>query len=861
MSIAPGTRLGPYEVVSPLGAGGMGEVYRAKDTRLKRDVAVKILPASLSSDPERLRRFELEAETAGRLNHPNILAIYDIGMHDDAPYVVSELLEGETLRDRLSEGPLGPRRAIEYARELASGLAAAHEKGIVHRDLKPENVFVTTDGRIKILDFGLAKLTQPDFGMSGATNLPTVPPGTEPGVVLGTVGYMSPEQVRGAPVDHRSDVFSFGAILYEMLTGARAFRGDSAVETMNAILKEEPPEPSESGRRVPPGLERIVRHCVEKNPALRFQSARDLAFDLESLSETSSAARTRVLPSPSARRRGLFPVLAGLALLGIAAAAGYLAGARTGRPRFPTFQRLTFQNGTVFFARFGPDGQTIVYSASWDGAPYQLFSTRPGSAESRTLGLPPAYIASISGDGEMAVVLNPTDVALGAGTLARVPLAGGAPRPILQDVRLASWAPDGKNLAVTRMVGRRQRVEFPVGKPIYETEGFVNDLRVSPDGNRIAIEETLAHTYTGGTGWIGFLDRAGKRTTLYTGWVRNCGLDWSPDGREVWFAIPDPSGAFRDFLASSRPGTTRTLMRVPGPVTIQDVSRDGRILFTRESARLSARFGAVGGKTERTLSWLDESLVADLSRDGRFLLFSEVGGGGGSRGAVYLRPTGGGDAVRLGEGFALALSPDGTWALTMDASTPPRLILLPAGVGQPKSLPIAGFETYYFARWLPDGKRIFFNANPAGRAIRCHVLDLAGGAPRAIGPEGASCRASSPDGKLLALTAADQSLSLYPVDGGSPARPVPGWPAGATPIQWSADGAALFYALSSDIPGEIHRFDLATGRSQVWQQLAPGDLGGVQTITSPVITPDGQIYAYTFARLLGDLYVADWGSR
>ncbi|HSE63164.1 MAG TPA: protein kinase [Thermoanaerobaculia bacterium] len=855
MSIAPGTRFGPYEVLGPLGAGGMGEVYRANDTRLKREVAVKILPASFSADGDRLRRFELEAETAGRLNHPNILAIYDIGTHDGAPYVVSELLEGQTLRDRLSEGTLTPRRAIDFARQLAAGLAAAHEKGIVHRDLKPENVFVTSDERIKILDFGLAKLTQPDLPAVGQTSLPTSP-GTEPGVVLGTVGYMSPEQVRGAPVDHRADVFSFGAILYEMLTGARAFRGDSAIETMNAILKEDPPEPVQSGRSVPPVLDRIVRHCLEKNPALRFQSVRDLAFDLETLSETSSAATAVVLPSARQRSR-VVPVLAGLLLIALAAGAGYLAAGRAKGRSSPSYQRLTFRNGTVFFARFAPDGQTIVYSAAWDGEPFQLFSSRPGSAESRSLGLPPGYISSISDDGEMAIVLNPTG-GFGAGTLAQVPLAGGAPRPILDGVRLASWAPDGKTLAVNRVVGGRQRVEYPIGKILYETEGFVNDIRVSPDGNRVAIEETLARTFVGGgTGWVGFVDRTGKRTTLYSGWIRNCGLGWSPDGKEVWFGVPDRSGAFRDVLASSGPGATRLLARMVGPMTIHDVSRDGRLLFTRETVRLNALAGIEGESGERTLTWLDESLVADLSSDGRTLLLSEIGGGGGARGAVYVRATSGGDAVRLGEGGALALSPDGKWALTVEASTPPRLTLLPTGVGQPNPLPVSGFENYYFARWLPDGKRIFFDANPPGRKIRCHVLDLPGGPPRPVGPEGGSCWAASPDGKLLAVTASDETLALYPVDGVGSVRAVPGWKSGAKPIQWSADGGSLYFVAESNIPVEILRFDLATGQSQAWRQLAPSDRAGVQSISSPLITPDGRTYAYTYLRLTGDLYLAE----
>src|SRR5499433_3101882 len=281
--IAGATRLGPYEIIAPLGAGGMGEVYRARDTRLGRDVAVKVLPSSFAEDKERLQRFQQEACAAGALNHPNILVIHHIDTHEGAPYIVSELLEGETLRQRLGGSAFAQRRAIDYASQIARGLAAAHEKGIVHRDLKPDNVFVTNDGRIKLLDFGIAKLTQPD-GTPSQTDIPTRRVDTDPGKVMGTVGYMSPEQVRGRAADHRSDIFSLGAILYEMLCGNRAFRRESGVETMNAILKEDPPELSQTNHNVAPALQRVVDHCLEKNPEERFQSARDLAFALEALS-------------------------------------------------------------------------------------------------------------------------------------------------------------------------------------------------------------------------------------------------------------------------------------------------------------------------------------------------------------------------------------------------------------------------------------------------------------------------------------------------------------------------------------------------------------------------------------------------
>src|SRR6267154_5910722 len=351
MALASGTKLGPYEIVSPLGAGGMGEVYRAKDTRLGREVALKILPESFASEPERLRRFEQEARAVAALNHPNILAIHDIGAQGDGPkatpFLVSELLEGETLRAILDRGALAQRKTIEYGVQIAHGLAAAHEKSIVHRDLKPENIFVTRDGRIKILDFGLAKLAQPE-----GDHAETITHQTEAGVVLGTVGYMSPEQVRGKPADHRSDLFSFGAILYEMLSGRRAFHGETSADTMSAILRGESPGLAETNRGIAPGLEQIVQHCLEKNPEERFQSARDIAFDLQLLSgQTPTSARESAVSAPKFRK-WLRHAAVGAATIGIFLA-GYFSGGRSSSPS-PKFRQLTFQRGSIQSAAFAP---------------------------------------------------------------------------------------------------------------------------------------------------------------------------------------------------------------------------------------------------------------------------------------------------------------------------------------------------------------------------------------------------------------------------------------------------------------------------------------------------------------------------
>jgi serine/threonine protein kinase len=482
MPLTAGTKLGPYEIQSPLGAGGMGEVYRARDTRLDRTVALKILPGAFSTDPDRLHRFQHEAKILSALNHPNVLAIYDVGEQNGVRFLVSEFLEGQSLRDTLAAGTLSRRRLIEYALDVAKGLAAAHEKGIVHRDLKPDNVFITRDDRVKVLDFGLAKQV-PETGSHDSATMTGAGP-TIPGTVMGTVGYTSPEQVRGLPLDHRSDIFSFGAVLYEMASGNRAFRGDSSVETMNAILKDEVPELSESSAHVSPGLDRIIRRCLEKKPERRFQSASDLAFALDALSAGSGISQPAASTPLSIKKPGLAWIVAALAVL-VLLAAGFWFFRQPG-PSLGRFSQVSFRPAYIRAARFAP-GRTIVYGASFNGEPMTLFSTRTDTFEGQPLNLA-ADLLSISRSSELAVSLG-RDFDLvwtPIGRLAKAPLGGGATRELLDDVIDADWNRDGTDLAVARRVGNQFRLEYPAGKVLYQTSGYISDVRFSAAGDQIA---------------------------------------------------------------------------------------------------------------------------------------------------------------------------------------------------------------------------------------------------------------------------------------------------------------------------------------------------------------------------------------
>ena len=832
----------------------MGEVYRARDTRLNRDVAIKVLPSSFAPDQEQLRRFTLEAQSTGALNHPHILAIYDFGTHEGLPYLVTELLEGESLRERLKRGKLGVPKSIDYARQIAAGLGAAHAKGIIHRDIKPENLFVTKDGRVKILDFGLAKVN---------STLPAAKDGTlsletSPGAVLGTVAYMSPEQVRGQAVDHRSDIFSFGCVLYEMLSGQRAFAGPTPADTMSAILNEDPPELANFESALPPALDRMVRHCLEKNPEERFQSARDLTFALESLSQVSqsfsgSGMKSAISVKGGRRSLGRWALALGFLLLAATGVISYLLGVRSERRPPPVFQRLTFRRGEVSSARFAPDGNTLVYSASWEGDPTEIFSIRFDSPEYHPPVIPNASLLSVSSSGEMAVLLNPRTVAFQTtGTLARVPFSGGAPREVLEKVQWADWSPDG-NLAIVRDGEKGNQLEFPIGKVLYRTAGFISNPRFSPTGDRVGI---IHHVRANDdSGEVAVVDLNGQIKTLTQKWGSAWGLAWMKTTNEIWFTAA-PGGSKRELLAVTMSGTQRTILPQTGNLTLEDISQSGRVLLNSLSQQMKMRFVGSGEKGQRDLSWMDWSLATGISKDGSAVVFFESGEGAGEHTVGYHRKTDGSPAVKLGNVSRPRLSPDGKSVVAIDESRD-ELAILPVGPGEAQRIHLPGF-TLVFVEWLPDTRGVVFLANEANRGLRHYTLALSGGSPRSITPEGvtASVPVVSPDGKYIVAVSSSGQVLLFPITGGEPVI-CQGIEIGERPYSWSADGTLLYVMSRGSLPAKVYRVNWKTGQRDLWKEVAPPDAAGVPDISAPVITPDGLSYAYSYRQTLSQLHLVE----
>jgi hypothetical protein len=853
-----GIRLGPYEVVAFLGAGGMAEVYRARDERLKREVALKMVTEALSSDPDLLRRFEQEARLAGSLNHPNLVAVHDVGLHEGTPYFVTELLRGESLRARLARGPVPTSTALDWATQMARGLAAAHARGIVHRDVKPDNVFVCSDGQVKLLDFGIAKLAVPT-GLTGTHDLmeATVTPtggATRTGSILGTPGYMSPEQLRGEPIDVRSDIFSWAATVYEMLSGHRAFPGATLVESGYSILHRDPePLPAE----VPAPIAEILLRCLDKDPGRRIQSASDLAFALEVVAHATGSTARGPPPSTRWRRRGRLALGVVAATLLVASTAA-LVRMRQGAHPAPalTFEPVTFRLGTVTAARFLPDGRA-AFSAAFEDNPEQIFVRPARSTLAQAIGLSDARLMTGAGNAELAVLLHPqhATVRTARGTLAQVPSVGGTPRALADDAEFADWSSKGELLTV-RFVNGRRTLEFPFGHVLFSAKGWMSNPRFSHSGQRIAF---LHHPLTGDDmGEVVVLDRTGATKTVSRRWPTAFGLAWSPDDGEVWFT--GGQTVRNEIHAVGLSGKERIVYAASSSIELQDISPTGEVLLVDGLDRFDLSYASRSG-SQRLLSFTDANASLGAVSESGQVLFGVADPLTTEEALLaVLRSVDGSPPQVLGHGYPLDLSADGRWAL-VQSEDETQLTALPTGPGQARVFDPQGLNIRS-ARFLPGNTGFVAVARaPSEDAARLYVVDGEKRTAHPLGEVRLSTKREalylSPDATVAAAVTIDNRLALISVADGAP-LPVPAELAEMRPRGWSAQGQLWLGQGGISAPARMHLYkvDLRNGRTLEERTISPPELAGTTHISGVEISRSGEHVAFFYDRNLGRLIIA-----
>ena len=855
--------------MTPLGAGGMGEVYRAKDTRLGRDVAIKVLPARFSSSPELRERFEREARAISSLNHARICTLHDVGHQDGVDFLVMEYLEGESLAEKLLKGALPLRDTLRIGMEVCEALDVAHRAGIVHRDLKPANIMLTKSGA-KLMDFGLAKASAASGGANRTAPLLSaaetisgpspISPLTGAGQVIGTIQYMSPEQIEGKEADARSDVFALGAVFYEMATGRRPFEGKSQISVASAILEKDPAPIRQLQPLTPPAFERVVSTCLQKNPEERFQSARDIRLELQWIAE-NPIAETKPGQAPAANRSlSLLPwALAGA--LAIATSTGaWLYHRNVGSAAIPTYKQLTFERGFVYAARFAPDGRSVVYSASWDGQPLQIYSTDPGSPESRALNLLNSTLFAASAK-DLAISIGCRDRYIGdcQGTLALVPISGGAPRELAEEVVAADWTSDGSEMAIVRHTEGKYRVEYPRGKVIYESHKPLGFVRIAPDGKSLAIAQSVGEW--GDAGRLFVLDANGKQITHSQMYVSLEGVAWPPSGEEVWLAGTTDAGWADAIYALRMNGQERIVLRLPGMVRLHDISRDGAALLSKDLWRSDIMYRGASDKSERSLSWLDYAQLRDITDDGNMVSIADWGQAAGASGLAFVRKTDGSAAVKLGAWDEPVLSPDGTRVLAVEGVTvgTGKPSVVPIGVGEIQKFEVAEIQNVQSMGWMPDGKSFYYGADD-GHGFRMYLQDLAGGKPRAVTPVITvksyyfETHLVSPDGKFLFARDTSGKAKLYPVAGGEP-QDLAGLMPEDVWMTWTKGGREAYVFHDEKTSATVYRLDVTSGKRQLVAKVAPVDPAGVTSISNVLYTPDGKAYAYSDTQELSELFI------